>query len=655
MEGKKQVRFFMLGVLAVTILLIMPVSVQAAGVADNHTVLILSSSVVPVGSPSCWEAVQATALGFTVEFANNTQWAAKSQADFSTYRALILGDGSASTSLTIIQAAIDNRTIWGPAVNGNIILIGGDPEYHATSQAGARTLIQNGINFAGDIADKTGLYIAFTYYHTAPESGTTISWLDQFGTFVVRGISWNDIHMVASHPALTGLTDANLSNWGSSTHEGFTSFPASFSPLAIQRNATGNGALTFGDGSSGTPFLLARGEGLQPVGLNISKSGPATASVNDNITYTITYGNTGGTTATNVIIADPLPTGTTFVSATAGGSNISGTVTWNIASLAAGVTGQTVQFTVHITTGGTITNSNYTIAADAVTPVSGASVTTTVSAPTSFQVGFSYSANGHLNGNLVQIIDYGQDCTPVTAIPDLGYRFQEWSGNYNGSDNPLTIRNVTANMTINAVFINDPPQVVIVSPANGSQAYGVMTVKANVTDDTRIARVEFYADGKLQEQSAANKIKSHSSNESDQYVFTWNVMNFSVDNHVLRVVAYDDANAIGSDEITVKVAKVKLELLAERREAQAFSILRQYGQIQFLAEDFALPVAQYRILRKKGTGNFELLKTVTPAELQNGQFQMQDKYLEKGTAYTYRVEAYNVVGQLIGISPEKTI
>jgi len=275
-----------------------------------------------------------------------------------------------------------------------------------------------------------------------------------------------------------------------------------------------------------------------------------------------------------------------------------------------------------------------------------------------YQVRFFSNAYGHVSGNLSQVIDQGHNCTPVTAIPDTGYRFQGWSGDYSGSDNPLTIRNVKAKMNIQAIFVNDPPQVVIVNPANGSQAYGVMTVKANVTDDTKIAWVKFYVDGKLEGQSAAKKTnaeKRFNLSESTQYVFTWNAMNSSVANHVLKVVAYDDANASGADEVTVVAVKVKLDLLAERRYAQAFSILRHYGQIQFLVENFGIPVTQYRILRKKGAGAFELLKTVTPAELQNNRFQMQDKYLEKSTAYTYRVEAYNAAGNLLGMSLDKTI
>ncbi len=237
---------------------------HAAGAADSKTVLILDTSVMGgLGSP---EAVQASALGFTVELATEAVWAGKSQADFATYRALVLGDATCS-DLSSINAAILNRTTWGPATNGNIILIGGDPEYHASMQVGATTLIKNSIGFAGDVAGKTGLYAAFgCAYGGAPESGTTVAFLDPFGSFAVRDLSTDAVHMVASHPAFAGLTDVLLSNWGSSTHAGFTSFPAGFIPLAIQDGQTGNGALKFSDGSSGVPFLLARGQGLVAIG-----------------------------------------------------------------------------------------------------------------------------------------------------------------------------------------------------------------------------------------------------------------------------------------------------------------------------------------------------------------------------------------------------
>ena len=98
-----------------------------------------------------------------------------------------------------------------------------------------------------------------------------------------------------------------------------------------------------------------------------------------------------------------------------------------------------------------------------------------------------------------------------------------------------------------------------------------------------------------------------------------------------------------------------LDLQAERREIKAFSVMRQYGAIRFLYANPDHPAAQYRLMRRKGNEGFITLKTIAPSELQNNQFQMQDKYLEKDIPYTYRVEAFDANGQLIGISSEKSI
>lgn len=139
-------------------------------------------------------------------------------------------------------------------------------------------------------------------------------------------------------------------------------------------------------GSAGPPDTRGRGAGavrflppgLAP-GLTIGKSGPATVASGGQITYTITYGNTGGAGATGVVIRETLPAGTTFVSATGGGTESGGIVTWNVGSLGAGVTGQTVSFTVAVTaTSGEVVNGNYTIEGAGIAPIFGPPVTTTI-------------------------------------------------------------------------------------------------------------------------------------------------------------------------------------------------------------------------------------------------------------------------------------
>jgi uncharacterized repeat protein (TIGR01451 family) len=116
----------------------------------------------------------------------------------------------------------------------------------------------------------------------------------------------------------------------------------------------------------------------QPV-LTISKSAPASIVSGQNLTYTLTYGNIGPSSATDVLITDTVPAGTTFVSATGGGALSSGVVTWNIGALNAFVTGQTVSFTAAVTAAsGSVNNSTYSIQASGGSPVAGSPVATTV-------------------------------------------------------------------------------------------------------------------------------------------------------------------------------------------------------------------------------------------------------------------------------------
>ncbi len=85
-------------------------------------------------------------------------------------------------------------------------------------------------------------------------------------------------------------------------------------------------------------------------------TGPGSVLAISDFTYTITVTNAGPSPASGVVVSDTLPFGATFVSASDGGSNNAGEVTWSIPSLA---TGAATNFTVTVTApaGGTLTNS----------------------------------------------------------------------------------------------------------------------------------------------------------------------------------------------------------------------------------------------------------------------------------------------------------
>lgn len=73
-----------------------------------------------------------------------------------------------------------------------------------------------------------------------------------------------------------------------------------------------------------------------------------------------------------------------------------------------------------------------------------------------YTVTFVAGAGGSLSGTTSQSITAGDSTTAVTAVPDTGYRFVGWTGDgFNAQDNPLTVTNVTADMTVTAGFTLD--------------------------------------------------------------------------------------------------------------------------------------------------------------------------------------------------------
>jgi uncharacterized repeat protein (TIGR01451 family) len=93
--------------------------------------------------------------------------------------------------------------------------------------------------------------------------------------------------------------------------------------------------------------------------LTLSKTGPASATVGDTLTYTLTVANTGPDADTNVLLSDPLPAGAAFVSDATSQGSLSvadNTVLADLGTLAPGATA-TITIVVRATSVGSLVNT----------------------------------------------------------------------------------------------------------------------------------------------------------------------------------------------------------------------------------------------------------------------------------------------------------
>ena len=306
---------FALLVGSVSLLVALPLSGSTPTSAASGEVLILDSTVS--GGAASTLAQKFVLAGKTPVLVSPATWSTMTAADFDSYDAIVLGDPTCGT-LGPEAAATANAAVWSSVVDGNVVVIGTDETYHQSS--GGADLMEKAAAFTVAAAGKTGAYISLSCYYHGTAAATPVPLLGGFGTFTATGVGcFNNAHIVATHPALTGLTDSTLSNWSCSVHEGFDSWPLSFEVLAI---AQGIGTVfTAPDGSVGTPYILARGVAV----ISDILLTPATATndlgTSHTVTATVTTNTPApgtpvvGTTVTFTIVGGP-HTGTTGTAVT---------------------------------------------------------------------------------------------------------------------------------------------------------------------------------------------------------------------------------------------------------------------------------------------------------------------------------------------------
>ena len=98
-------------------------------------------------------------------------------------------------------------------------------------------------------------------------------------------------------------------------------------------------------------------------------------------------------------------------------------------------------------------------------------VTANVSVTANFAINtytltYTAGANGTITGTSPQTVNYGADGSEVTAVPNTGYHFVDWSDG--STANPRTDTNVTANISVTANFAINTYTLAYTAGANGT-------------------------------------------------------------------------------------------------------------------------------------------------------------------------------------------
>jgi uncharacterized repeat protein (TIGR01451 family) len=164
-----------------------------------------------------------------------------------------------------------------------------------------------------------------------------------------------------------------------------------------------------------------------------------------------------------------------------------------------GASPQTVSFGASGTAVTAVPNTGYHFVqwsdASTTNPRTDANVTATINVTASFAINtyaLTYAAgtNGILSGTPSQSVNYGASGSAVTAVPNTGYHFVQWSDA--STTNPRTDTNVTADLSVTASFAINTYALTYTAGANGTISgtspqtvnYGASGTAVTVVPDT---------------------------------------------------------------------------------------------------------------------------------------------------------------------------
>ena len=240
---------------------------------------------------------------------------------------------------------------------------------------------------ATDEVPGTSISYTITVSNAGPSDAPGVSVMDTFPA-ILQGVTYTSVAAGGATGNTAGPANGNINDTvnmpaGSSVTYTVNATIASSATGNLSNTATVTAPGGVSDPTPGNNSATDTDTLTPSADVAVDKSGPATVTPGNNITYTISVTNGGPSDAVNLSLVDAVPVGTTFVSVTtpAGWTRTdlvspggTGTITFTAASLVAGAPASVFTLIVNANLGladGTIIENTVTVASATADPVAG--------------------------------------------------------------------------------------------------------------------------------------------------------------------------------------------------------------------------------------------------------------------------------------------
>ena len=273
--------------LATTGILVAMLGAPGAAAAGPRLALINDATVV--GGMTSEEAFFAAAAGVTVTVVSDATWGGVSATDFGQYDLLIAGDPNCGI---LPPGLVASAPVWGSVVlglaggrtqPGNRTVAGIDPVLHSGGNTSSvrSIVIKDGIAYAGTQPGRTGMYLDTTcganYFGQSAQTLAVVQAISAgIGPWTIDAgpPCGGSVSLIASNPAFSDLTTADLAGWGCSVHESFPTFPSDWSALAVATDTVSHPTCGVDPGTGlsacGEAYVLISGSAIVIISGSIS-------------------------------------------------------------------------------------------------------------------------------------------------------------------------------------------------------------------------------------------------------------------------------------------------------------------------------------------------------------------------------------------------